>query len=223
MPFDITDITLSGVLPEVFADDDRRHRTNGSMVWGTGLVFHRNATYSVDAASGMGKSSLCAYIYGLRTDYLGTITFGGTDITRLSVNDWCAIRRTHLAYLPQGLDLFPGLSAFDNVLLKNRLTDFRSEAEIRAMFDRLGIADRISAPAGLLSVGQQQRVALIRALCQPFDFILLDEPVSHLDRDNNRECAALVAETARSLGAGIIATSVGNPLDLPQPITILRL
>lgn len=64
--------------------------------------------------------------------------------------------------------------------------------------------------AAFLSIGQQQRVAIIRALCQPFDFILLDEPVSHLDEMNNRLAAKLIAEEAASQGAGIISTSVGN-------------
>ena len=61
-------------------------------------------------------------------------------------------------------------------------------------------------------IGQQQRVAIIRALCQPFDFILLDEPVSHLDNQNNRVISELVMSEALKQGAGIISTSVGNNL-----------
>ena len=61
-----------------------------------------------------------------------------------------------------------------------------------------------------LSIGQQQRVAIIRTLCQPCDFILLDEPVSHLDAANNRIVAQMVTDEARSQGAGVISTSVGN-------------
>ena len=78
--------------------------------------------------------------------------------------------------------------------------------------ERLGISFRRDFPAGKMSIGQQQRVAIIRSLCQPFDFILLDEPVSHLDEDNNRIAAMLISEEAERNGAGIISTSVGNPL-----------
>ena len=59
-----------------------------------------------------------------------------------------------------------------------------------------------------------QRVAILRALAQPFDFLILDEPVSHLDAANNRAAAELVAETALHLGAGVIVLSVGNRLEL---------
>ena len=78
--------------------------------------------------------------------------------------------------------------------------------------ERLGIASRRDYPAGRMSIGQQQRVAIIRSVCQPFDFLLLDEPVSHLDEENNRIAAALIAEEAERQGAGIISTSVGNHL-----------
>lgn len=220
---EISEIRLDGVLPEVFAPEAGSPALEASEVWCARPVFRKGQAYSVAAASGMGKSSLCAFIYGQRTDFRGRIFFGDADISTFGIGDWCEARRLHLAYLPQGLDLFPSLSALDNVLLKNRLTGFRSDDEIRGMFRRLGLADRIDAPAGRLSVGQQQRVALIRALCQPFDFILLDEPVSHLDADNNRLCGALVAEAAAALGAGIITTSVGNPLSLPCAVKTIKL
>ena len=67
---------------------------------------------------------------------------------------------------------------------------------------------------GKLSFGQQQRVALIRALCQPFDFLFLDEPVSHLDEVNAKNMARVLTEEAMKLGAGIIVTSIGKRLEL---------
>ena len=110
--------------------------------------------------------------------------------------------------------LFPELTALENVALKNRLTGHKSDSEISAMFERLGIADKQQSLVGKMSIGQQQRVAIVRTLCQPCDFFLLDEPVSHLDAGNNRAVAKLVMEEAARLGAGIIATSVGNNLDI---------
>ena len=67
---------------------------------------------------------------------------------------------------------------------------------------------------GRLSFGQQQRVSFIRCLCQPFDFILLDEPVSHLDDDNNDILSGLLQEEAGRQGAGIIVTSIGKHISL---------
>ena len=74
--------------------------------------------------------------------------------------------------------------------------------------------------ASKLSVGQQQRVALIRSLCQPFDFLLLDEPVSHLDEANNRLAASIILSEARRREAAVIATSVGNPLLIEADIRL---
>lgn len=215
-----TDIRLHDVVPEVFAAGGV---SDDSQVWRTDLVLRPGHIYNVEAASGRGKSSLCAYLYGLRHDYRGTITIGGEDVSRWDIRRWCEVRRTVLAYLPQGLELFAELSALDNVLLKNRLTGCRTEAQIRADFERLGITDRIDTPAGRLSVGQQQRVALLRALCQPFEFILLDEPASHLDEANNRECARLVAERAAERDAAVISTSVGNPMLFGGDVISLKL
>ena len=104
---------------------------------------------------------------------------------------------------------------------KNRLTDCRSGQWIRQALERLEIPEKINSPAGLLSVGQQQRVAIIRALCQPFDFILIDEPISHLDARNNSIVASLIEEEARANSAGVLATSVGNKINLPIETTLL--
>lgn len=112
--------------------------------------------------------------------------------------------------------LFPELTAMENIRIKNRLTDFRTEAEILDMMRRLELEEKVNSPAGLLSVGQQQRVAIIRALCQPFDFLLIDEPVSHLDARNNRTVAQLIEEAAIAANAAVIATSVGNKITLRE-------
>ena len=203
-------IEFDDVLPQVFAGMPPA----GSDVWQRHMSFERGKKYLVAAESGTGKSSMCAYIYGYRTDYCGNIFFDGRNISDLPVAGWCEVRCRQIAYLPQEMRLFPELTAMENVLLKNRLTGYRTEPEIRAMFDRLGIGDRADRPAGKLSIGQQQRVAIIRALCQPCDFFLLDEPVSHLDESNNRIVAEMITEETARTGAGVIATSVGYNIDI---------
>ena len=211
-------IQLNNTLPRVFAGQNGIH----SEVWLKDISFERAKRYLISAESGTGKSSMCSYIYGYRQDYSGTIAFDGKDIRTLTVAQWCEVRQHHIAYLPQDMRLFGELTAMENVELKNRLTNFKSREEICKLFEILGIADKMDSLASKLSIGQQQRVAIIRTLCQPFDFILLDEPVSHLDDENNRIVARLVIDEAQRQGAGVIATSVGNHLKM-EDATIIRL
>ena len=114
----------------------------------------------------------------------------------------------------QDLRLFTKLTAMENIRLKNSLTGYRSGKEITLMFETLGIADKINIKVGQLSFGQQQRVALIRALCQPFDFIFLDEPISHLDESNGNIMCELLMKEVQKQGAGVIVTSIGKHLEL---------
>lgn len=203
---EIKEIRLVRALPKVFVGEPDR----SSDVWLAELTIHRGDFVIVAAESGTGKSSLCSYIYGSRKDYAGKIYFNDTDISGLRIPDWQELRRRSLAYLPQELALFPELSAWDNIKLKNDLTGHKTDDEIMNYLRELGIEDRKDFPVGKMSVGQQQRVGIIRSICQPFDFLMLDEPVSHLDEANNRIAARIVMEEARKQGAGIVATSVGN-------------
>ncbi len=213
----VNKITLRKVLPQVFRGSEAEAPVNSSEIWlREEGVFSRPGNYIVEAESGTGKSSLCAFIYGSRTDFDGDILFDGEPVKRFSIEKWCELRCRSLAYLPQEMRLFPELTAMENIRIKNRLTDFKSEAQIREMLERFELDSKTDSPAGLLSVGQQQRVAIIRALCQPFDFLLIDEPVSHLDARNNRTVAQLIEEEAKAAHAAVIATSVGNKITLAE-------
>lgn len=220
---DIDEITLTDVLPCVFEGVETEAPVSRSQVWMRTVSFHKGECYLIEAESGTGKSSLCSFIYGNRTDYIGGIRFNDTDIRSFSINDWCDIRRSSLALLPQEMRLFPELTAWENVQIKNRLTGYLPKKEVEEMFDELGIGAKMHIPVSRLSIGQQQRVAVIRTLAQPFSFVLLDEPVSHLDTQNNSAVAAIIAEHARKQGAGIISTSVGNPLLLEMPVNHISL
>lgn len=203
-------IHLQQTLPQVFAGRD----AITSEVWHQDIVFSKGKRYLIEAASGTGKSSLCSYIYGYRRDYQGIINFDEKNIRSLSVNEWVDIRKHSLSILFQELRVFPELTALENVLLKNRLTNYKKRKEILALFQTIGIADKANEKVGRLSFGQQQRVAFIRSLCQPFDFIFLDEPVSHLDDENSTIMSRLLMEEAESRGAGVIVTSIGKHLEL---------
>ncbi len=216
-------ITLRKVLPRVFRGSESEPPVCHSEVWlREDVSFVRPSAYIVEAESGTGKSSLCSFVYGARTDYDGEILFDGEDVRGFSIERWCALRREALAYLPQEMRLFGELSVMDNIMVKNRLTSYRSESEVMGMLDRLELAHKAGEPAGRLSVGQQQRVAIVRALCQPFDFLLVDEPVSHLDVRNNATVASLIVEEATARQASVIVTSVGNKLSI-QDYRLMKL
>ena len=100
------------------------------------------------------------------------------------------------------------------VQIKNKLTNFKSEKQIAEWFEALGIADKMNDKTGRMSFGQQQRVAMIRALAQPFDFIIVDEPISHLDDTNAETMGQIMMNEAQKQGAGVIVTSIGKHMNL---------
>ena len=209
-------INLVNTLPDVFL----QRTDTKSDIWRKQVCFEKGRTYLIEAASGTGKSSLCSFIIGYRKDFDGKILFDGKDSRKLRTADWTTLRQKHVSMLFQELRLFPELSAMENVEIKNSLTHFKSRQEIEQWFEALGIADKMQSPVRLMSFGQQQRVAMIRALVQPFDFLLADEPVSHLDEANSKAMADIMTDEARRQGAGIIITSIGKHMDLPYDKTL---
>ncbi|MGL4518975.1 MAG: ATP-binding cassette domain-containing protein [Phocaeicola sp.] len=199
-------LSLRQCLPAVFAGRDSVE----SDIWHQSITFQKGESYLVEAASGTGKSSLCSYIQGYRNDYQGLILFDEKNIRQLSVKEWTVIRQRHISMLFQELRLFGELTAWENIQLKNNLTSFKSKKEVKGWFELLGIADKWNTPTARLSFGQQQRVAFMRALCQPFDFIFLDEPISHLDEENGLLMSNLLTQEANKQGAGILVTSIGK-------------
>lgn len=204
-------ITLQHTLPDVFADRNEIH----SEVWHQTVAWEKGEIYLVEAQSGTGKSSLCSYIYGYRNDYQGTITFDDENIRRHTVRQWVDLRKRSLSMMFQDLRLFTELTVWENLQLKNQLTHHLSKAQLNSWLEQLGLAEKKEELVSRISFGQQQRVALLRALCQPFDFIFLDEPVSHLDKENAKTMAEVLMAEAKRQGAGVIVTSVGSRLELP--------
>ena len=198
------------VIPQVFASREQQD----SEIWQQDVVFEKGRLYLVEADSGKGKSTFCSYIQGYRNDFSGQLLFDDVDVKSLKVNDWVNIRERHISLLFQELRLFPELTAMENVEIKNKLTGFKSCAQIDEWFDMLGIGDKRDAKVGRMSFGQQQRVAMIRALVQPFDFILADEPISHLDDSNSAIMGKILMDEAHMQGAGVIITSIGKHMNL---------
>lgn len=185
-----------------------------SDVWCKDVVFEKGRLYLVEADSGKGKSTFCSYVMGYRHDYSGKVMFDDIAASSFKVADWVELRKHHVAYLFQELRLFSELTAYENVEIKNKLMGVKSRKQIVEWFDALGIGDKLDAKVGHMSFGQQQRVAMMRALAQPFDFILADEPISHLDDANSDIMGRLMMSEAEARGAGVIVTSIGKHMDL---------
>lgn len=164
---------------------------------------------AVTGASGSGKSTLVNAITGLETATAGCISWGGTDITRLPAGKRDAFRAAHIGLVMQDFRLFPGLSAFQNVVLPVRLSRRLTDAErerTRFLLDTTGIA-RPEQPIETLSRGEMQRVAVARALLSRPGVIVADEPTASLDRRTGDEVAELLIRLAREDGTTLIVVT----------------
>ncbi len=186
--------------------------TRGSDIWEGGpVLFGQPGKYIIQAPSGKGKTTLLSVIYGIRSDYRGGVFLDDTDIRSFSPWQWSQLRRKKLSFIFQGLELFDELTAMENIQLKNAMTGYKSRQEITEMAEHMGIADFLHRKTGILSFGQQQRVAIIRSLCQPFSFLLADECFSHMDRENSLIAYRLISRECALQHAGLLLTSLHEP------------
>ncbi|THU41263.1 ATP-binding cassette domain-containing protein [Niastella caeni] len=193
-------LQLQQLLP-VYFDESQR---NASEVWRRDLIFSKGEYVKIVAPSGSGKSSLMHFLYGLRNEYSGNIVYNNQDIRNYSAEDFASFRKDHVSIVFQDLRLFPEQTVFENIELKRQLNPFHAAEKIREMAERLGIGNKLSSKSRICSYGEQQRVAIIRALMQPYDFLLLDEPFSHLDDVNSQNAMQLMLEESKLRNAAII-------------------
>lgn len=190
--------------------------TSGSKVWeAESLLLEQGKSYVVEAASGRGKTSLLSVMYGIRTDYRGEVFLDNQNIESLSWRDWSDLRKKKLSIIFQGLELFDDLTTLENIELKNNITAHTSPERIAELVQALGMEPYLHRKAGILSFGQQQRVAIIRALVQPFDFLLADECFSHMDKENTLKAYELIRAECELRQAGLVLTSL-NETELPD-------
>jgi ABC-type lipoprotein export system ATPase subunit len=200
------EIRVSNLQPSFISNTGRP----ASEIWFNKVSFQKGSNYLLSATSGAGKTSLFAYLFGERKDFEGNIFFDLQNISTFGHREWTHVRRQAISHVFQDLRLFDELTVIENIELKNRLIRHKTKADIRHLLEQSGIADKIDKPAEHLSWGQKQRVAIIRSLCQPFDFLLLDEPFSHLDRDNTAIMTRIIQAELSSRGAGLILSSLGE-------------
>ncbi len=205
-------IRLDKMIPLPLLEQD----ISGSGIWEVDTVlFQQGKRCIIEAPSGRGKTSLLSVIYGIRKDYQGQVFLNDRNIHEFTWKEWSSIRKENLSFIFQGLELFDNLTALENIQLKNCITGYHSRDRIQEMAEGLGMADFLNRKAGILSFGQQQRVAIIRALCQPFNYLLADECFSHMDQENSLKAYRLISEECQSQGAGLILTSL-NGTDLME-------
>jgi putative ABC transport system ATP-binding protein len=169
------------------------------------IVFEKGNKYLFKANSGHGKSSILNFIYGSNKNFNGKISFEGVENTSVIF-----LRRTKLAYVFQDFKLFTSLTLWENIKIKNNLTEYKTDEQILILIEKLGLLHKKDQLVETLSLGQRQRVSIIRALCQPFDFLLLDEPFSHLDEDNIRILTDIINEELEIQNSGLILTTLNN-------------
>jgi ABC-type lipoprotein export system ATPase subunit len=207
-------VNIQSIVPDYFTPAS-------SEVWSKNFEFQPNSKYLVKAVSGSGKSSLFNFMYGLNNRYSGSILFNDTSISSFTDTDWTTIRKQQIAIVFQGLKLFPELTALENIQLKNTLTNHKTETEILEMMSQLEVDQLAHKKAETLSYGQQQRIAIIRALCQPFKLLLLDEPFSHIDEAQIANAITLVNKEVATNQATLIIASLGDTYNIDYTKTIL--
>lgn len=210
-------ISLNKVVPKFLEQE----KIQSSGVWGKDLDFSKGSYFQVVASSGRGKSTLTHCIYGLRKDYDGNISISGTNIKSAGPEELSDLRQNKMSIIFQDLRLFPDHTVEENLGVKKELSSFPGAADISEMASRLGIANKLHQKAGLCSYGEQQRVAIIRALIQPYEFLIMDEPFSHLDNTNRKIALQLIMEETVKRNASIILLDLhpnhefpGNQLNL---------
>jgi putative ABC transport system ATP-binding protein len=155
--------------------------------------------------SGSGKSTLLGLIAGLDSASSGTITIGGIDITRLDEDALARLRGEKIGFVFQFFHLVPSLTAKENIQVPMEIAGRRDAAErAQALLDEVGLHDRGHHYPSQLSGGEQQRIAIARALANDPPLILADEPTGNLDSSNGRHVLDLLLHVRRSRGVTLV-------------------
>ncbi len=193
-------IYLRNVLPDFI----EKEKLAGSQVWGRDILIQEGEHLHIVAPSGSGKTSLMHFIYGLRKDFSGNICYDNIEIKKLSTESFSSFRQNKVSIIFQDLRLFADQTVRQNLEIKRMLDPYHPATMIEEMASRLGIESRLDKLAKTCSYGEQQRVAIIRSLLQPFSFLLLDEPFSHLDDVNRAKAMKLIYEECEKRKAAMV-------------------
>lgn len=165
--------------------------------------------------SGTGKTTLLEILAGVLKPSKGTLKILGCDLVKMSDSERDSFRSEHMGYIFQNFNLIPYLSVQENIELplhlsparRARLGSVGTDLVIRGLCGNLGIGDLLGKSVGALSVGQQQRVAVARALLGKPDLLLADEPTSALDADHREKFLKLMFELSELYGTTVVFVS----------------
>lgn len=193
-------IRLKNVTP-VYLEQEK---INNSEIWAQEIILTKGEHLHITAPSGSGKTSLIHFIYGLRKDYSGDIYYNDENINGFSLEKFSHFRQKNISIVFQDLRLFSDQRVMENLEIKRLLNPYYPKEKIIEMARYFGIENKLYKLAKTCSYGEQQRIAIIRSLLQPFDFLLLDEPFSHLDDDNKLKAFELIKHECEIRKASMI-------------------
>jgi len=155
--------------------------------------------------SGSGKTTLLHVIAGISRPDSGVVQIDGVDIARLPEAGRDRFRADKLGYVFQTFNLLQGFSALENVMLGMAFANGRADqGRARSLLDRVGLGHRLSHKPAMLSVGEQQRVAVARALANKPKLLLADEPTANVDAGHQQQIIDLVRSTCREEGVALL-------------------
>src|SRR5690349_21641229 len=161
--------------------------------------------------SGCGKTTLLHTIAGITRADAGEIAIDGINIATLSEAGVDKVRAAKIGYVFQTFNLLAGFTALENVLLGMTFGRSRKDpARARHLLDRVGLSHRITHRPSALSVGEQQRVAVARALANKPSLLLADEPTANIDPRNQQKIVDLIRETCREEGVSLVMVTHSN-------------
>jgi putative ABC transport system ATP-binding protein len=176
--------------------------------------------------SGSGKSTLLNLVSGIDLPDRGEVVVGGKILNRLGERDRTVFRRNSIGFVFQFYNLIPTLTVEENVLLPLELTGALTPAltdRARGLLEQVGLADRAGTYPDRLSGGEQQRVAVARALVHQPKLVLADEPTGNLDAETGRQVLDLFQRLLRPSGATLVlVTHSGEVAQLADRVLTIR-
>ena len=155
--------------------------------------------------SGSGKSTLLNIISGIDVTDSGNVNIDGRDVTKLSEKERTLVRRNKIGFIFQFFNLIPTLTVKENLLLPLELTGINQRDEkVNSLLTEVGLADRVNTYPDKLSGGEQQRIAIARALIHNPDIILADEPTGNLDYETGLQIIHLLDRVVKKKGKTMI-------------------